>query len=147
MNKTEAKFALENGQRLTHKYFIRDEWVQGMPDGSYLFEDGVVCSPEEFWRFRPDDLGFADGWEVTEDDQKDLDMFAEVRDMLISGKVVLGGCTDAMLHFSDALAQGLPTEYQIHNLRVGCDYHDTTPIGCDNMKKPACFHKESWKRR
>lgn len=49
MNKTEAKFALENGQRLTHKYFSRDEWIQGMPDGSYLFEDGCKCSPREFW--------------------------------------------------------------------------------------------------
>lgn len=79
MNKTEAKLALENGQRLTHKYFCRDEWVQGMPDGSYLFEDGVVCSPEEFWLYRPSEIVFADGWEVTEDDQRELDIFAQVR--------------------------------------------------------------------
>jgi len=62
MTIAEAKQALKEGKKITHDYFSRDEWVQG--DGNeYLFEDGVRCTPDEFWQYRQIP-GFNNGWQI-----------------------------------------------------------------------------------
>jgi len=38
MDRSEAKAALGNNERLTHVHFTSEEWVQGDGDG-YIFED------------------------------------------------------------------------------------------------------------
>lgn len=60
MNRVEAKKALRQGKRLTHKYFVNGEWVQGV-HGVYEFEDGVHCAPSEFWSIRHG-KEYAEGW-------------------------------------------------------------------------------------
>ncbi|EJC1211284.1 hypothetical protein MX350_003787 [Vibrio parahaemolyticus] len=47
----QAKDALEEGKKLSHPYFTKDEWVKGS-GGAYVFEDGCRCSPHEFWSCR-----------------------------------------------------------------------------------------------
>lgn len=57
MNKEEAIKAMQEGKQVTHQYFAPGEWMT-MKDGKIVLEDGVVCSPEEFWCWRT-----ATGWD------------------------------------------------------------------------------------
>jgi len=43
------------GKKLTHRHFSDDEWVSMLDEETIILEDGVQCSPEEFWRFRQDE--------------------------------------------------------------------------------------------
>jgi hypothetical protein len=52
MNKEEAIKTMREGKKVTHRYFDPDEWVTLTPSGKYTFEDGVICTSFEFWRFR-----------------------------------------------------------------------------------------------
>lgn len=53
MTKEQAIRWMELGARCTHRYFGTGEWVTIKEDGTtYLLEDGVECTPEEFWRYR-----------------------------------------------------------------------------------------------
>jgi hypothetical protein len=63
MTRFEAAQALKAGKKLTQTYFANDEWVMGTPDGMYLMEDGVKCSPAEFWKWRQQEF-FNEGWEI-----------------------------------------------------------------------------------
>ena len=63
MNREEAKQALIDGERLTHTYFSDDEWVESGAMGRYVFEDGCLCSYQEFWAYRKD-KSFDEGWSV-----------------------------------------------------------------------------------
>lgn len=63
MTKEEAIKLMELGALLTHKSFSEEEWVTIDSDGSYLFEDGVKCAPEEFWQWRQDE-SWEIGWKV-----------------------------------------------------------------------------------
>ncbi len=62
MTKPEAIEALNRGEKITHKYFSDNEFAF-MKDGEIHLEDGVVCSPEEFWKYRTEDF-FDDGWDI-----------------------------------------------------------------------------------
>lgn len=51
MTKQEALNLLDQGATLAHDTFSDNEWIK--KDGRYyLFEDGVKCSPVEFWSHR-----------------------------------------------------------------------------------------------
>lgn len=64
MTKAEAIEQMKAGQKLTHRYFTNDEWVKTNQSGTtYMLEDGVECSPLEFWRWRTDTAWDAD-WEI-----------------------------------------------------------------------------------
>ena len=65
MNRKEAKMSLDRGYRLTHRHFSGDEWVENSQEypGKYLFENGNVCSPDAFWRFRNND-NFDKDWSI-----------------------------------------------------------------------------------
>lgn len=53
MNREEWLKGLEEGKRYTHDYFTDEEWVQASSIPEHLeFEDGVLCSIEEFERYR-----------------------------------------------------------------------------------------------
>ena len=54
MNKAVAIDAMSMGKKLTHRHFSPGEWVTMTSDGKLLFEDGVKCSPAEFWKWRLD---------------------------------------------------------------------------------------------
>jgi len=54
MLKAEAIQAMSEGKKVTHRHFTLYEWVTMTPDGNLLFDDGVKCSPMEFWRWRTD---------------------------------------------------------------------------------------------
>lgn len=62
MNRDQAIAALRQGKTLTHVYFTSDEWIKQVGH-MYVFEDGVTCSPCEFWANRLAD-GFNKGWKV-----------------------------------------------------------------------------------
>lgn len=52
MTRDEAIKAMREGKKVTHMYFDPNEWVTETSTGRYQFEDGVICSPFEFWRYR-----------------------------------------------------------------------------------------------
>lgn len=51
MTKAEAIQAMQKGCKVTHRYFFPGEWMT-MRMGMIILEDGVVCTPQEFWRWR-----------------------------------------------------------------------------------------------
>ena len=68
MNKQEAIQAMQEGRVVTHKHFSSDETIKEAPNSTsadYEFEDGCLCSFNEFWQFR-DDESWSDGWSVVE---------------------------------------------------------------------------------
>jgi hypothetical protein len=62
MTKSEALKAMFDGEKVTHRNFTPDEWMC-KSDIGYKFEDGCLCSYEEFWQFRDDD-SWEDGWKI-----------------------------------------------------------------------------------
>jgi len=65
MTKDDAKKAMGNGSKVTHRYFTPEEWI--MESGClYEFEDGCMCSFIEFWQHRTED-SWNDGWEIYKD--------------------------------------------------------------------------------
>ena len=64
MTRTEAIKAMREGKKVTHKYFSREEWAT-QSHGLILLEDGVKCSPSEFWTDRQSEL-FANDWSIWE---------------------------------------------------------------------------------
>jgi len=65
MTKDEANKAMDEGLRVTHKYFCEHEWVERRRF-MFAFEDGIQCTPREFWRFR-NGTGWDDGWSIVEE--------------------------------------------------------------------------------
>ncbi|MBK7362689.1 MAG: hypothetical protein IPJ01_10375 [Micavibrio sp.] len=65
MNKQQAIQAMLEGKKVTHLYFSNDEWVT-MVNGQIVLEDGVKCSPLEFWRWRTDEMWETD-WSIYEE--------------------------------------------------------------------------------
>ena len=61
----DAKLLLDNYDhvKLKHSYFTSNEWVRGSSTGSYVFEDGVRCDPQEFWYALGDDCRM--NWDAT----------------------------------------------------------------------------------
>lgn len=51
MDKKQAIEAMNQGLKVTHQYFSPNEWMT-MQDGKIILEDGVKCSPMEFWKWR-----------------------------------------------------------------------------------------------
>lgn len=51
MNKKEAILAIQEGKKVTHRRFAPNEWMT-MLMGMIVFEDGAVCTPQEFWQWR-----------------------------------------------------------------------------------------------
>jgi len=62
MTKEQAIQLMCDGNKITHRYFSPDEWVTMVGDKIHL-EDGVVCDPEEFWKWRKDKM-WDDGWSI-----------------------------------------------------------------------------------
>lgn len=64
MTKEEAISQMKAGKKLTHRYFTAEEWVKTDATGMiYILEDGVECSPQEFWQWRTDEAWNSD-WEI-----------------------------------------------------------------------------------
>ena len=63
MTKEEAIKAMSEGKKVRHIFFSPKEWMTQLPNGDYLLEDGVICSPEEFWQWRTD-TEWRDGYEI-----------------------------------------------------------------------------------
>ena len=62
MTKEAAIQTMQEGHRVTHRLFDPDEWMQEV--GSlYEFEDGCLCSFDEFWRWRTD-VQWLEGWKL-----------------------------------------------------------------------------------
>lgn len=67
MTKLEAISRMKAGQKLTHRHFTNREWVKSDQSGTvFILEDGVQCSPFEFWRWRTDESWESD-WEIFKD--------------------------------------------------------------------------------
>ena len=62
MNKQEAILAMQEGKKVTHRYFTPNEWMT-MKDGVIVLEDGVICPPDDFWQWRTD-RGWNDEYEL-----------------------------------------------------------------------------------
>ena len=60
MTKEEAIKAMQT-HRVRHRFFSKEEWVTQCTNGKLCLEDGVMCDPEEFWRYRQVLYGMMDG--------------------------------------------------------------------------------------
>ena len=80
MTKAEALQALDEGKKITHQHFTPNEYVQ-KKGNSYIFEDGVICTIQEFWKWR-NHASWLDGWEL----------FQEYTDNEMNCKGCMGPC-------------------------------------------------------
>ncbi len=62
MTNTEAMGAMRDGHKVRHQSFTLDEWMKET-GRLYEFEDGCLCEPDEFWRFRDGDEWLV-GWRL-----------------------------------------------------------------------------------
>jgi hypothetical protein len=62
MTRIEAIKAMREGKKVTHEYFTPEEWAT-QEHGLILLEDGVRCSPAEFWKWRQA-KEFNEGWNL-----------------------------------------------------------------------------------
>ena len=65
MTKQEAIQSMEEGYKVTHEYFTDEEWMK-LRNGVYIFEDGVKCTPNEFWKHRQAEW-YNEGWSIYEE--------------------------------------------------------------------------------
>jgi hypothetical protein len=65
MTKEEAIQEMIAGKKVTHRHFTPEEWVTMGTYGQMVLEDGVECSPFEFWRWRTDE-SYETDWELFE---------------------------------------------------------------------------------
>lgn len=64
LTKEEAIRAMREGKKVTHLFFTSEEWIKSNKTGTrYILEDGVECSPAEFWRWRTDEE-YNNGWSI-----------------------------------------------------------------------------------
>ncbi len=63
--KAEAIEKMKEGIKMRHCHFSDDEWAI-MENGKMVLEDGVRCSPHEFWHWRIDD-SWNTGWGLYEE--------------------------------------------------------------------------------
>jgi len=67
VTKEEAKQALLDGERVTHRLFTDDEWVK--QNGHWcVYEDGVTTSANGFW-LNKDDSWWGNDWSIFNDDK------------------------------------------------------------------------------
>lgn len=64
MTKQEAINAMQEGKKVTHRYFTSDEWMT-MVGGDIMTEEGYKVPPKEFWQYRTDEF-WNDGFELFE---------------------------------------------------------------------------------
>lgn len=64
MDKQTAISMMMQGKKVTHRYLSPWEWVT-MKGRNYLFEDGVVCTPDMFW-FDRQGPNWETDWEIWE---------------------------------------------------------------------------------
>lgn len=62
LTKEEAIEAMQNGKRVSHKYFSSDEWMT-MHGNRIILEDGCSCWADEFWADRTA-AGWNDGYSI-----------------------------------------------------------------------------------
>lgn len=63
MTKREAIEQMHKGMKITHRYFSPDEWMTMRSDGMMVLEDGVICTPEDIWRWRTS-IDWDDGYSL-----------------------------------------------------------------------------------
>jgi len=57
LTKEQAIEHMLSGGKVTHSYFMEDEWMTMVNPKLILFQDGVEINPDDFWSIR------IDGWE------------------------------------------------------------------------------------
>lgn len=62
----EAYALAQKGNKITHSYFSKEEWMAVLPNGKLLFEDGCEMTIVEFWALRRGQSGWKHGWSVFE---------------------------------------------------------------------------------
>lgn len=62
MNKAEAIQAMQDGKKVTHRYFDSNEFIM-LKDGMIETEEGYRCSIKIFWGHRTEQH-FQTGWEI-----------------------------------------------------------------------------------
>ena len=62
MTKLEAIKAMEEGKKVTHMYFDKDEWIS-IQNGKILTEEGYLHDQNEFWGYRTNEC-FNNDWSI-----------------------------------------------------------------------------------
>lgn len=52
MTKNEAIAAMRTGKRVTHAFYLENEWITMDSDSNIVTEDGHTISDTEFWSYR-----------------------------------------------------------------------------------------------
>lgn len=85
MTKQEAIKAMSEGKKVTHENFSSNEWMT-IDRNQILLEDGVKCSPYEFWRWRTSE-SWNDGYSIFTEKKHDK----QLKDLEIGHAVWCGG--------------------------------------------------------
>lgn len=63
MNIEQAEKIMQDGIKMTHRFFETNEWVIMKGQSTLIFEDGITVSSVEFWMSRQEPYWFED-WEI-----------------------------------------------------------------------------------
>ena len=66
MTRDEMYNSLRKGNKITHTTFEPHEWVRLVGYFKLEFEDGCICSLNDFWMYRTSDV-WLDGYSVFEE--------------------------------------------------------------------------------
>lgn len=70
LTKIEAMKLLQQGKKITHRNFAKDEYIKQC-DGQYYFdEDGLMLNRLDFWKYRTEKI-WESGWGIFEDIEND----------------------------------------------------------------------------
>jgi hypothetical protein len=56
--------AMAMGFKITHKFFVNDTWMALNKNAEYVFQDGVVSKPADFWTGKEKEEHWDDGWSI-----------------------------------------------------------------------------------
>ena len=63
MNIEQAEKLMQDGTKMTHRFFECNEWVIMEGEGTLIFEDGNVASAVEFWMSRQEP-SWKESWKI-----------------------------------------------------------------------------------
>lgn len=64
MNKSEMQEAMRNGKKVTHTYFLPDEFIKMNDSNELVDENGYILNSLSFWLHRSTPEWIYSGWSV-----------------------------------------------------------------------------------
>lgn len=69
MTKQEASQAINEGKKVSHRFFDKHEYIEGIGDNNIRTEDGFTLTFDEFMSYRPQEE-WNEGWKIFQETDK-----------------------------------------------------------------------------